>query len=95
MTEPTPSEQQPEVTPTRRDRLRPAELLGFAGVLAVFAGLIVLMVSRDLMRTGIAVAIVFIVALLVLALLGLGAKPSAEDVEARKDLHQPGDGDFH
>ena len=42
MTEPTPSDQQPKVTPTRRDRLRPLELVGFSGVLAVFAGIVVL-----------------------------------------------------
>ncbi|CAG7622513.1 ABC transporter ATP-binding protein [Leucobacter soli] len=95
MTDPTPSDQQPEVTPSRRDRLRPLELLGFSGVLAVFAGLVVLMVTRDAVRTVIGVGIAFIVIVLVLALLGLGGKPSAEDVEARKDLRPPAKGDFH
>lgn len=95
MTEPTPPEQPATVTPSRHDRLRPAELLGFAGVLAVFAGLIVLMVSRDFMRTGIGAVVVFIVALVVLALLGLGGKPSAEDAEARKSLRHPGSDSAH
>lgn len=96
MTEPAQPDQQPEVTPSRHDRLRPLELVGFAAVLAVFAGLIVLLVTRDILRTGIAAGIAFIVVLLVLALLGLGGKPSAEDLEARKDLRKPGDaGDFH
>lgn len=101
MTEPTPSDQQPKVTPTRRDRLRPLELVGFAGVLAVFAGIIVLVVLRtpegvvDFARAGIVTGIVFIVSLMVLALLGLGGKPSEEDVEARKDLHHPDKEGWH
>jgi hypothetical protein len=100
MTEPNSSNQQP-VTPTRRDKLRPLELVGFAGVLAVFAGLVVLLVLRtpdgvvDFVRAGIVTGVVFIVSLMVLALLGLGGKPSAEDVEARKDLHQPDNEGWH
>ncbi|MCA0379019.1 MAG: ABC transporter ATP-binding protein [Actinobacteria bacterium] len=101
MTEPTSPDQQPQVTPSRRDRLRPLELVGFSGVLAVFAGLVVLFVLRtpegvvDFARAGIVAGIVFIVSLMVLALLGLGGKPSEEDVEARKDLHQPDKEGWH
>ena len=43
MTEPTPPERQPN-KPSRRDRLRPLELVGFSAVLAVFAGLVPLLV---------------------------------------------------
>jgi hypothetical protein len=94
MTEPTPDHSQPH-TPTRKDRLRPLELLAFAGVLAVFAGLVVLLVLRtpdgiaDFGRAGIVSGAVFIIVLIVLALLGLGGSPSEEDVEARKDLQDP------
>jgi len=100
----TESPQQPEqepVVPTRRDRLRPVELIGFAAVLAVFAGLIMLLVLRtgddvpDFARAGIVAGIVFIVVVLVLALLGLGGKPSQADLEARKDLQPPGKEDWH
>ncbi len=102
-TQPEPTQPDPmqDVTPTRRDRLRPLELVGFAGVLAVFAGLVVLLVLRtpegvvDFVRAGIVTGIVFIVSLVVLALLGLGGKPSAEDLEARKDLHQPDKDGWH
>lgn len=90
MTEPT----QP-VNPSRRDRLRPLELLGFSGVLAVFSGLVVLMVTRDLVLTGIFAGVAFIVSLMMVALVGLGKKPSEEDLEARKDLRKPDDGDWH
>lgn len=85
----------PNVNPSRRDRLRPLELLGFSAVLAVFAGLIVLLVLRDENRmphigmAGIAAGIVFIVAVLTVALVSLGGKPSEEDLEARKDLWSP------
>lgn len=95
MTDPHPTEPQQPATPSRRDRLRPLELVGFAGVLAVFAGLIVLMVSRDFARAGIAAGIGFIVVLLVVALVGLGGKPSKEDVEARKDLRAPDTDGWH
>lgn len=95
MTEPTkPAPHEP----SRRDRLRPLELLGFSGVLAVFAGLVVLLVLRDdegnpnFAMAGIAAGIVFIVVLLTVALVSLGGKPSDEDLEARKDLRPP-DGD--
>lgn len=87
--------------PTRRDRLRPLELVGFSGVLAVFAGLIVMLVLRtpegivDFAKAGIVAVIVFIVALVTLALIGLGGKPSDDDVEARKDLQQPDKGNWH
>ncbi|MBL5972285.1 MAG: ABC transporter ATP-binding protein [Candidatus Leucobacter sulfamidivorax] len=99
MTDPTPTDPQRPVTPSRRDRLRPLELIGFAAVLAVFAGLVVLLVLRDgqglpnFAMAGTAAGIVFIVVLLVVALVGLGGKPSAEDLEARKDLRSPGESD--
>lgn len=95
MTETPPPEPQQPRTPSRQERLRPLELVGFAAVLAVFAGLVVLLVTRDFLRTGIAVAIAFIVVLVVVALVGLGGKPSKEDVEARKDLRAPDKGDWH
>lgn len=97
-----PSQHAPEpVNPTRRDRLRPLELVGFAGVLAVFAGLVVMLVLRtpegvvDFAFAAIVVGIVFIISLVALALLGLGGKPSDEDVEARKDLQSPDKEGWH
>lgn len=101
MTEPTPPADQQPVTPTRRDRLRPLELVGFSGVLALFTGVIVFYVIRGWdsengwALTGIFAGSAFIVSLLVVALLGLGGTPSEEDQEARKDLHGPDGPDFH
>ncbi len=94
MTEPAQPEPQQPVTPSRRDRLRPLELVGFSGVLAIFAGLVILLTTRDLVLTAITVIVGFIVVLMLVALIGLGGKPSAEDLEARKDLKGP-DTDWH
>ena len=88
---PQPSEPtgQDPVTPSRRDRLRPLELLGISGVLGVFAGLVVLMATRDLILAAIFFGVAFIVTVMVVALIGLGGTPSDEDLEARKDLQTP------
>ncbi|QIM17541.1 ABC transporter ATP-binding protein [Leucobacter coleopterorum] len=92
---PEPASQNP-VTPSRRDRLRPLELVGFAGVLAVFAGLIVLMATRDIVLAAISLGIAFIASVIMVALVGLGKKPSQEDIEARVDLQHPeGDKNWH
>ena len=73
-------------TPSNRDRLKPLELLGFSGILAIFAGLVVLMATRDWKLTLIFAGAAFIVSVMVIALIGLGMKPNAQDIEARKDL---------
>ncbi|MBL3699444.1 ABC transporter ATP-binding protein [Leucobacter luti] len=84
------------VTPSRRDRLRPLELVGFAAVLGVFAGLVVLLTTRDLLLGVIFLGVGFVVSAVMVALVGLGGKPSAEDLVARKDLHRPdGDANWH
>lgn len=101
MTEPTPPEPQQPNQPSRRDRLRPLELVGFSGVLAVFAALVVMLVLRtpegvvDFGKAGIVAGFVFIVSLMTLALIGLGAKPSDEDIEARKDLNSSPKDEWH
>ena len=104
MTEQDPStepEQPQPVTPSRHERLRPLELVGFALVLALFAGVVVLYTTRGWQTAhgwtvaGIFAGVTFIVVLLFVALLGLGGKPSKEDVEARKDLQDPGKENWH
>lgn len=90
---PEPSESAP-ITPSRRDRLKPLELLGFSAVIALFSGLVVLGVSRGPVLALVFATIVFIACVLMVALVGLGGKPSEEDLEARKDLKKR-DTDFH
>lgn len=90
------NQQEPQpITPTRRERLRPLELVGFSAVLAVFASLVVILTTRDIQLTLISLGIAFIVALLMLALVGLGKAPSEEDVEAAKDLKRPDTDTWH
>ncbi|MHA3685257.1 ABC transporter ATP-binding protein [Leucobacter sp. HY1908] len=88
MSKSEPAQNDP-INPSRRDRLKPLELVGFSGVLAVFAGLVVLLTTRDIVLALIFLGIAFIVVVMVVALVGLGGKPSAEDEEARKDLQSP------
>ncbi len=87
---PEPASQEP-VTPSRRDRLKPLELIGFSVVLGLFAGLVVLMATRDLILAAVFLGIGFIVSIMMVALVGLGGKPSQEDIDARKDLQRPDD----
>lgn len=87
---PEPANQEP-VTPSRRDRLKPLELIGFSVVLGLFAGLVVLMTTRDLILAAVFLGIGFIVSIMMVALVGLGGKPSQQDLDARKDLQQPDD----
>ena len=78
-----------ESQPSRRERLRPLELVGLSAVLAVFAGGVVALVTRDwLLRVPVAAGAVFIVSAMGLALLGLGMKPNAEDLQAREEFQE-------
>ena len=96
-----PQPERPQHKPSKRDRLRPVELVGFSAVLAIFAGLVPLLVLRTkeglphFEFAGIAAGVVFIVVLLTVSLIGLGGKPSDDDIEARKDLHDPKNDGWH
>lgn len=65
--------------PSRRDRLKPAELLGISGVMALFVGLTVLLTTRDIVLALITLGVTFILALVVIAMLVLGMKPNADE----------------
>lgn len=82
----THEEQHQPISPSKKDRLRPAELLGLSAVLSVFATLVILMATRDIKLALICFVIAFIVCLVVFALAGLGMKPNPEDIEARKSI---------
>lgn len=79
-------QQENPITPSKRDKLRPLELVGFSAVLAVFATAVVLFATRDFRLAAVVLGLVFIVSLMVVALIGLGIKPNPEDVEARKRI---------
>lgn len=76
--------------PSRKDQIRPVELLSLSGGLALFSGLIVLMATRDIILTLIVLALVFIVVLVVLAMLTLAARPTGDeqlDLDEQNSTH--------
>lgn len=79
MTKKTPGTPNSAHQPSRSDRLKPAELLGISGVMALFVGLTILLTTRELMLSVIGLGVTFIVALVVIAMLVLGMKPNASE----------------
>ena len=71
--------------PPLRDRLRPLELLGISAALGIFAGLVVLMATREWVLALVFLGVAFIVSLVVLAMLALAVAP---DLEERTDLEE-------
>jgi len=65
--------------PNKRDRTRPAELLGLSGVIALFVALVVMLSSRDLLLAVIALGATFILSLVILATLSLTVDASPEE----------------
>jgi len=74
--------------PSRKDRLRPLEFLLIAGVLALFAGLIVLVTVREPILAVVSFGIAFIASRVTIALLELATKPNAAE---KVDLHEQDD----
>jgi len=73
--------------PNRRDRTRPAELLGLSGVLAIFVGLISFMATRDIVLALIFLGVTFILVLVTLATLALTVN-STPTGDERDDLDE-------
>ncbi|WP_121003401.1 hypothetical protein [Leifsonia sp. Leaf264] len=67
--------QSPVPQPSRRDVLRPLEMVGGAAIAAVFLGLVVLMVTREPVLAAIGAGAVFIIVLVVLAMFAITLKP--------------------
>lgn len=75
--------------PSRREILKPIELLVFAAVAGIFAGVIVLMSTRDMTLSLIFFGVAFIVTLVGIAMFALSVKPG--DLEKR-DIHEQDSG---
>ncbi|MBF4583808.1 hypothetical protein ITJ54_14155 [Curtobacterium sp. VKM Ac-2865] len=85
-------------TPSRRDRMRPVELLGISAIIAVFTGLVVLLSTREVMLALIFLGVAFIVVVVVLAMLQLAATSDQDDNDMLGGHKTPGAGDddgFH
>ena len=65
--------------PSRSDRLRPAELVGLSGAMALFVGIVVLLTTRELTLAFIGLGVTFIIALVSIAMFALGMKPNAAE----------------
>ena len=72
-------------TPTRRDRMRPVELLALAAAFGVFTGLVVGLGTREWLLAVIFFGVVFIVSLVVLAMLALAFTPADEKLPGQDD----------
>ncbi len=75
----------PPQKPSRSDRLKPVELVGLSGVMALFVGLTILLTTREILLSVIALGITFIVVLVVIAMLVLNLKPNEAE---RNDLDE-------
>lgn len=85
-------------TPSRRDRLRPAELLGISAVVAVFVGLVVLMSTREFQLGVIFLGVAFVVVVVVLAMLQLASTSDQDDNDMLGGHKTPSENDgpeFH
>ncbi|WP_191412342.1 MULTISPECIES: hypothetical protein [unclassified Salinibacterium] len=69
------SDEQPQHTPTRREKTRPLELIGMAAVFGIFVGAMVFMGSRQWDLTLIFAGVAFVASLVILATLLIAAGP--------------------
>ncbi|CAO1654438.1 hypothetical protein I6E68_01295 [Salinibacterium sp. NSLL150] len=67
-------------SPDKRDRTRPAEMLGLSAIFGLFAGLVVFMSTRELMLALIFAGVAFIVSLIVIAMLVLAVRPDKDEL---------------
>lgn len=72
-------------TPSRHERVRPAELLGLSAVFGLFTGLIVLLSTREVRLAGIFLCLAFIVGVVILAMLSLASKPNDAEAQEVRD----------
>jgi uncharacterized membrane protein YhaH (DUF805 family) len=75
--------------PTRRERLRPAEYVMLSGLMALFAGLIVLMVTREPLFAFIVAGLIFVVVIIGIAMLVLSTSPNRVP-EGQRDVPDTG-----
>jgi hypothetical protein len=75
--------------PSRRERMKPVELVGLAGIVLIFVGVVVLATTRDLPLAAIFAGIAFILTLLLLAMLSLVGTSEDPDPEQGPVLEQP------
>ena len=81
--------------PTRSEILKPVELVGISAAMGLFVGLTILLATRNLALSSIALGITFIVALVVIAMLALGMKPDAAEKSDLEEQNHRGEDTGH
>lgn len=76
--------------PTRKDRLRPAELIAVSAGMALFVGLIVLLSTREIVLSLIFFGVAFIVVLVAIAMFSLSFKPDDAEIADLKEQDESG-----
>ncbi len=76
-------------TPSRKDRLRPLELVGMAAVVAIFIGIVVLGSTRQIVLSLIFFGVAFIVSLVFIAMLSLAVKPNEAEINDLDEQDHP------
>jgi hypothetical protein len=75
-------------TPSKKDRLRPLELLVMSAIVALFTGVVVGISTRDIFLGVIFLGVAFILSLMTLAMLALSVKPDdAEKTDLNEQNH--------
>ncbi|SDY72895.1 hypothetical protein [Herbiconiux ginsengi] len=75
--------------PSRRDRLKPVELLVLSAVMSLFVGLVVLLSTREIILSLIFFGVAFIVSLVILAMFSLSIKPNDAEQHEIDDDEEP------
>lgn len=76
-------------TPSRRERLRPAEYVMLSGFMALFAFLIVLMVTRDVVLALVVAGLIFVVVIIGISMLVLAMTPN-QVPEGQREIPETG-----
>jgi len=74
------------MTASRRDRMRPFELIGLAVIVGVFIGVVALMSTRDLTVSAIWLGVGFIAMLVISATMVLMIKPRKDELADIEEL---------
>lgn len=74
------------MTVSRRDRMRPFELIGLALIVGIFTGLVVLMSARDLTVAAVWLGVGFIGMLVISATVVLMMKPRKDELADIEEL---------
>lgn len=75
--------------PSKRDRLKPVELLVLSAIMSLFVGLVVLLATREIILSLVFFGVAFIVSLVVLAMFSLSIKPNDMEQHEIDDDEEP------